>query len=242
MSNLAVGESPDHRRSHLLAVQARPIRPDGAALLVLGGRDNSPLSLLHNYATREAASSPPPLNLHGLLPSQGGRGTESGGECGVPALQDRLWSVPILRSGMEASHEARLAVVEDSPGRCKAAFCHNYPQRGGSEGSQSCWAHSIYGILVLFFDGLFSVPGQLGPVEHGALDNRRLEVTGGGWQYPIFRGNAAECSLGLAGLCNPAVAVLNEPVRLGQLLRTLCGQYKILRGSSSRRELNLGLG
>ena len=32
------------------------------------------------------------------------------------------------------------------------------------------------------------------------------------------------------------------PVRLGQLLRTLCGQYKILRGSSSRRELNLGLG
>ena len=31
-------------------------------------------------------------------------------------------------------------------------------------------------------------------------------------------------------------------VRLGRLLRTLCGQYKILRGSSSRRELNLGLG
>ena len=31
-------------------------------------------------------------------------------------------------------------------------------------------------------------------------------------------------------------------VRLGRLLRMLCGQYKILRGSSSRRELNLGLG
>ena len=31
-------------------------------------------------------------------------------------------------------------------------------------------------------------------------------------------------------------------VRLGRLLRTLYGQYKILRGSSSRRELNLGLG
>ena len=31
-------------------------------------------------------------------------------------------------------------------------------------------------------------------------------------------------------------------VRLGRLLRTLCGQYKILRGSSSRQELNLGLG
>ena len=34
----------------------------------------------------------------------------------------------------------------------------------------------------------------------------------------------------------------NPSVRLGRLLRTLCGQYKILRGSSSRRELNLGLG
>ena len=33
-----------------------------------------------------------------------------------------------------------------------------------------------------------------------------------------------------------------EHVRLGRLLRVLCGQYKILRGSSSRRELNLGLG
>ena len=32
------------------------------------------------------------------------------------------------------------------------------------------------------------------------------------------------------------------PVRLGQLLRMLCGQYKILRGSSSRRKLNLGVG
>ena len=31
-------------------------------------------------------------------------------------------------------------------------------------------------------------------------------------------------------------------VRLGQLFRMLCDQYMILRGSSSRRELNLGLG
>ena len=39
-----------------------------------------------------------------------------------------------------------------------------------------------------------------------------------------------------------AVSAFDGSVRLGRLLRTLCGQYKILRGSSSRRELNLGLG
>ena len=38
------------------------------------------------------------------------------------------------------------------------------------------------------------------------------------------------------------IVVRTMLVRLGRLLRTLCGQYKILRGSSSRRELNLGLG
>ena len=37
-------------------------------------------------------------------------------------------------------------------------------------------------------------------------------------------------------------ALEDDNVRLAQLLRTLWGPYKILRGSSSRRELNLGLG
>ena len=36
--------------------------------------------------------------------------------------------------------------------------------------------------------------------------------------------------------------VISLSIRLGRLLRMLCSQYKILRGSSSRRELNLGLG
>ena len=55
---------------------------------------------------------------------------------------------------------------------------------------------------------------------------------------------AATLSTDPAELRQQAIALqqLLPSVRLGRLLRTLCGQYKILRGSSSRRELNLGLG
>ena len=110
-SSPAVRESPNHRRSHLLAVQARPIRPDGAALSVFGGRDDGPLSLPHDYAAGEAASSSPPLNLNGLLPSEGGCGSEAGGEGRVSALQDLLRPLPALGSGVQASRKAGLAVV-----------------------------------------------------------------------------------------------------------------------------------
>ena len=63
--------------------------------------------------------------------------------------------------------------------------------------------------------------------------------------------DAVRCILGARRLCQreAMVSIHWVPghsgiigVRLGRLLRTLCGQYKILRGSSSRRELNLGLG
>ena len=51
-----------------------------------------------------------------------------------------------------------------------------------------------------------------------------------------------DSSLTFHAYTDDAAARGSQCVRLGRLLRTLCGQYKILRGSSSRRELNLGLG
>ena len=59
-----------------------------------------------------------------------------------------------------------------------------------------------------------------------------------------LRGPFKEAILCVKGLIffHLMVKYRSHTVRLGRLLRTLCGQYKILRGSSSRRELNLGLG
>ena len=50
-------------------------------------------------------------------------------------------------------------------------------------------------------------------MEHGALDDGRLEVAGCCWRDTVLGDDAAESSLGLEGLCDAASAVLGERER-----------------------------
>ena len=111
---------------------------------------------------------------------------------------------------MEASREASLSVVEKGPGWRKPALSRDYPQWCRAEGPQRGLSHAVDGVLVLALDALPAVPSQLCRIEHGALDDGRLEVAGCCWWDTVLDDDAAKPGLGLAGLCYAASAILDK--------------------------------
>lgn len=63
-------------------------------------------------------------------------------------------------------------------------------QRCRTEGPQGGPAYAVYGILVLLGNALLAVPCQLRPIEHGALEDGRLEVTRGSRGDPRLNDDA----------------------------------------------------
>ena len=163
----------------LSIVESGPIRPDrcwlvfpslccGQHLLLLLHYNPAwkrpapaPLLALHRFSRPKSRGCPGPVLGHRLVPLQGLLGS---------SLSAGSGRGPLGKTG--------LAVIGRGHCRCQSALSREDTEWGGPTGSQAGSSHSVNRPLVLALHALPAVPGELGCVREGALNNGRLEIPG----------------------------------------------------------------